>query len=201
MGLIYGAACYLMFLATFLYAIGFVSNLWVPRAMDSAPNVPMAQALLINLALLLMFAVQHSVMARPFFKHWLCQWLPRYLERSTYVLASNLALILLFRFWEPMGGIIWRVEYLPGAAFLRTVSICGWLLVLLSTFMINHFDLFGLRQVWLNFRDRPYTPQAFVTPWLGQMSSCHSSSSSSIDDSDAFVTSCNRQTLQNLSTQ
>jgi protein-S-isoprenylcysteine O-methyltransferase Ste14 len=165
-GLMYGLLCYVVFLATFVYAIGFVGNIWVPKGIDSAPNVPMAQALLINLGLLTLFAVQHSCMARRSFKRWITRWVPTYLERSTYVLVSSLALIVLFRFWEPMGGLVWHIDYLPGRTMMYTGFAVGWLMVLLSTFLINHFDLFGLRQVWLNFLRRPYTALEFNTPWL-----------------------------------
>jgi len=162
----YGALCYALFLGTFLYAVGFVGNVVVPKAMDSGSEGPLAPALLTNLALLALFAVQHSVMARPAFKRALTRVLPQPIERSTYVLASSLALLLLFWLWRPMGGTVWRVEAPAGRLLLHAVCATGWLTVLASTFLINHFDLFGLRQVWLHLRGEPNTPIAFRTPGL-----------------------------------
>jgi len=162
----YGLTSYAVFFATFLYAIGFIGNLFVPKSIDSAPNVPLTQALLINLGLLTLFAVQHSVMARPFFKRWITRFISPAIERSTYVLASSLALIALFVFWEPMGGVIWNITHPVGAGILYIGFAFGWLTVLLSTFLINHFDLFGLRQVWLDLRKIPYSPLHFETPFL-----------------------------------
>jgi protein-S-isoprenylcysteine O-methyltransferase Ste14 len=164
-GLIYGFISYAIFFATFLYAIGFVGNVFVPKGIDSIPNVPMAQALLINLALLGIFAIQHSVMARPVFKRWITRFIPVAMERSTYTLFSSLALIALFAFWEPMGGLVWDIQNPVGAAMMYAGFGFGWLLVLMVTFLINHFDLFGLRQVWLNFRNKPYTPLQFKLPF------------------------------------
>ena len=163
---VYGALSYVVFFATFLYAIGFVGNIFVPKAIDSAQQIPLAQALLINLGLLGLFAVQHSLMARPFFKRWLTRFIPQAAERSTYVLMSSLLLIALFWFWEPMGGIIWNVENEAASIFLHAAFAFGWLLVLISTFLINHFDLFGLRQVWLNLNRRPYTELEFQMPFI-----------------------------------
>jgi protein-S-isoprenylcysteine O-methyltransferase Ste14 len=155
---------YAIFFATFCYAAGFVGNLVVPKSMDSAPAAPFWPALALNAALLGLFAVQHSVMARPFFKRWLTRLLPEAAERSTYVLASSLALIVLFALWQPMGGVIWEVRHPVGAALLHAGFAFGWLLVLVTTFLINHFDLFGLRQVWKYFRRQPCHPLKFVTP-------------------------------------
>ena len=165
-GFIYGIISYVVFFATFLYALGFVGNLIVPKGIDSAPNVPLTQALLINLGLLTLFAVQHSVMARPAFKQWITRLIPATLERSTYVLISSFALIVLFYFWEPMGGIIWDFDDLFVATLMNSGFFFGWMLVLVSTFLINHCDLFGLRQVWLNLRKIPYTPLKFETPLI-----------------------------------
>lgn len=164
--LLYGVVCYAVFFATFLYAIGFVGNLWVPKSMDSAASLPLGQALLVNLGLLALFAVQHSVMARPAFKRWWTRFVPEAAERSTYVLFSSLALIALFWFWQPMGGVVWSVTDPLGVGVLYALYAFGWGLVLVSTFLINHFDLFGLRQVWLYFLGRPYTPLRFGTPLL-----------------------------------
>lgn len=164
--LCYGVICYAIFFATFCYAVGFVGNLGVPKSMDSPAQVPFAQALFINLGLLTVFALQHSVMARPAFKRWWTQYVPKSAERSTYVLFSSLALILLFWFWQPLGGVVWNVEHAGGRAALYALFAAGWLLVLAATFLINHFDLFGLRQVWLHFRGKPYTYLPFKTPGL-----------------------------------
>ncbi|WP_415908724.1 methanethiol S-methyltransferase [Oleiharenicola sp. Vm1] len=162
--LVYGLLSYAVFFVTFLYAVGFIGNFGVPKTIDGAPVVPLADALLVNGLLLTLFAVQHSVMARPFFKRALARILPVAAERSTYVLASSLALIALFRFWQPMGGGVWSVEQ-PAARLLLQVGYgAGWLIVLGTTFLIHHFDLFGLRQVWLFFRGRDYTGLKFVTP-------------------------------------
>lgn len=168
-GLLYGVVSYTIFFATFLYAVGFVGNIFVPKAIDSVPNVPMTQALLINLGLLGIFAIQHSMMARAGFKRWITKFIPESMERSTYTLASSLALIALFAFWEPMGGLVWDIESPVGAALMYGGFAFGWLLVLVCTFLINHFDLFGLRQVWLHFRNKPYTPLDFKLPYLYQV--------------------------------
>jgi methanethiol S-methyltransferase len=161
---VYGVLSYAVFFATFLYAIGFVGNLWVPKSMDSAPAVPFTTALLIDLALLGVFAIQHSVMARPAFKRWWTRIVPESAERSTYTLLSSLALILLFAYWQPLGGVVWNVTAPLGKALLYGAFAFGWGLVLASTFLINHFDLFGLRQVWLQLLNKPYRPLQFGTP-------------------------------------
>lgn len=161
---VYGVVAYGAFFATYLYAIGFVGNVVVPKALDSEPTAPFTTALAINLGLLSLFAIQHSVMARPWFKRGLLRMIPQAAERSTYVLASSLALILLFWQWSPLGGVIWEIQNPTWRAVTLAVFASGWLLVLVTTFLINHFDLFGLRQVWLHLRGREYTSLHFVTP-------------------------------------
>ena len=162
--LLYGVLCYAVFLATIAYTVGFIGNVWVPKSIDSVPDAPLGQALVVNLCLLAVFMLQHSVMARPAFKRWWTCYVPGAVERSTYVLASCLALTLLFVLWQPMGGLIWRVQGATGQLALHTLYGAGWLLVLAGTFLIDHFDLFGLRQSWLYFRGRPYAAPAFAAP-------------------------------------
>ena len=162
---IYGVGSYAVFFATFLYAIAFVGNFpLVPRSIDGIPQMAFGNALVINMLLLAVFAIQHSVMARPAFKAWWTRIIPQAAERSTYVLLSSLALIALFYFWQPMGGVIWQVENRSGQLPLLAGFGFGWALVLYSTFLINHFDLFGLRQVWLQLLGKPYTALPFKTP-------------------------------------
>jgi protein-S-isoprenylcysteine O-methyltransferase Ste14 len=161
---VYGVFAYACFLATFLYAIGFVGDLVVPTSLDSAPAGPLGIALAVDVVLLGLFAVQHSVMARPAFKRWWTRFVPEPAERSTYVLLSSLALGLLFWQWRPIGGVVWQLDQPAGTALLYAVFAAGWLIVLTTTFLINHFDLFGLRQVWLHLRGEPYRPLGFVTP-------------------------------------
>jgi len=160
----YGTISYAIFLGTFLYALGFVGNFGVPRTLDGAPAESLALALAVDAGLLALFAVQHSVMARRWFKDWWTRFVPRPLERSTYVLFSSLALLLLFWQWRPLGGVVWSVESQAGRVVLWALFAFGWGLVLVSTFLINHFDLFGLRQVWLYLLGRPYTALHFGTP-------------------------------------
>jgi len=164
--LAYGALSYVMFFGTFLYAIGFLGNVIVPKSIDSAASGPWSTALAIDLGLLSLFAVQHSVMARQGFKRLLTRVLPAAGERSTYVLASSLALILLFWQWRPLGGSVWEVQHEVGRAALYGGFAFGWTLVLVTTFVINHFDLFGLRQTWRAFRGQPQAGLQFVTPVL-----------------------------------
>ena len=160
----YGSLSYLIFLGTFLYAIGFIGNFGVPTTLDGAARDPLGVALAIDVGLLTLFAVQHSVMARKWFKDWWTRVVPKPLERSTYVLFSSLALILLFWQWRPLGGVVWSIEDPMGRLVLRGLFAFGWALVLVSTFLINHFDLFGMRQVWLYLRGLPYTTLRFGTP-------------------------------------
>jgi len=163
---LYGVVSYGVFFGTFLYAAGFVGNLVVPKGLDSSPVGPFGTSLLIDLGLLSLFAVQHSVMARPAFKRAWTRIVPEPAERSTYVRASSLALILLFWQWRPLGGVVWDIQAPAGRALMYAGFAFGWLLVLVTTFLINHFDLFGLRQVWLYLRGRPYEPLPFKTPGL-----------------------------------
>jgi len=164
--LVYGVACYAIFLVTFLYAIGFVGGIGVPKSIDSAPTLGLGAAVAINLLLLGAFALQHSVMARPAFKRAWTRIVPAAAERSTYVLFSSLALMLLFWQWQPMGLVIWQVDNAFGRVLLYAGFAFGWALVFVSTLLLNHFDLFALRQVWLQFRGRPYTDLPFKTPGL-----------------------------------
>ena len=144
---VYGVVCYAIFFATFLCAFAFIGNVGVARTIDGEPAVPLGTALGINLLLLGIFAVQHSVMARPWFKQWWTRIVSKPAERSTYVLLSSAALLLLFHAWQPMGGVVWNVTDPLGRGLLYALFGGGWLLVLRATFLINHFDLFGLRQV------------------------------------------------------
>jgi protein-S-isoprenylcysteine O-methyltransferase Ste14 len=150
LAVVYGGACYTAFLVTFLYAIAFVAGVGVPKHIDNGAGAPLAAALAIDLALLALFAVQHSGMARPAFKRWWTRFVPPPIERSTFVLMSSLVLLLLFWQWRPLPQPVWQVEQGLARGVLWAVSMLGWLLVLVSSFAINHFELFGLRQVWLH---------------------------------------------------
>jgi protein-S-isoprenylcysteine O-methyltransferase Ste14 len=162
--LLYGVVCYLAFFGTILYAIGFVGNLIVPKTIDSAPQTPLIKALLVNAFLLLLFALQHSIMARPAFKKWWIKIIPEHLERSTYVLLASLCLMLMMWQWQPIGGVIWSVQNDAVKGLLLSLYILGWAIVFVSTFLINHFDLFGLRHVWLYFQGKPYAHLPFRVP-------------------------------------
>ncbi len=163
---VYGVVCYLIFFGTFLYAAGFIGNLVVWKSIDSGQTGPLGEALLINAGLLALFAFQHSLMARPWFKRAWTRFIPEPVERSTYVLFSSLALLVLFWQWQPMGGVVWNVEEQALRIVLYGLCAMGWMLVLISTFLINHFDLFGLRQVYLFLRGKEYTQLVFRTPVL-----------------------------------
>lgn len=164
---IYGLVAYLIFLGSLFYAMAFVGDFWVPKTINAGPETEsLWQALLINAGLLGLFAVQHSVMARDGFKRWCTKIIPKPIERSTYVLISSLLLFLLFWQWRPLPGVIWSVESGIGNSILTGLYWLGWGLVLLSTFLINHFDLFGLRQVYLHLKDREITPIEFKEPGL-----------------------------------
>jgi protein-S-isoprenylcysteine O-methyltransferase Ste14 len=160
----YGVVSYAACLLVFLYAVGFIGNFYVPRSLDSAAQVPFTQALMIDALLLAAFAVQHSLMARPAFKRVLTRFIPEAAERSTYVLASNLAMIALFAWWQPIGGTVWNVTGPVARYAITSVFFLGFGLVLMATLLINHFDLFGLRQVWLYLVGKPYTQLEFRTP-------------------------------------
>lgn len=162
----YGLFAYLVFFVTILYAIGFVSGIGVPKALDDGPLTSTSEALIVNILLLALFAVQHSVMARPAFKAWWTRFVPAAVERSTFVLFASLALLLLFWQWRPMPTVLWQVDSAAGAQALQAISMFGWLLVLLSSFMINHFELFGLHQVANNLVGRTQPAPRFRTPFL-----------------------------------
>lgn len=162
--LVYGVLSYAISLVVFLYLAAFLGNFGIARSIDSQPQVSFLAALGVNLLLLLVFALQHSIMARPWFKALLTRAVPTAAERSTYVVFSCAALALLFWKWQPMGGVIWNVGSNAGRSALMSLYAVGWITVLLTTFLINHFDLFGLRQVWLHFRGRHYTHLKFRTP-------------------------------------
>jgi protein-S-isoprenylcysteine O-methyltransferase Ste14 len=166
---IYGAACYLVFFVTFLYAAGFVGGLVVPTTLDGPARGPLGEALAVDLGLLALFAVQHSVMARRGFKAWWTRFVPKPIERSTFTLMASLALQLMFWQWRPMGGVVWDVHDPALRAVLYALFGFGWTLVLVATFLIHHFDLFGLRQVWLHLLGREYRPLPFGTPGFYRM--------------------------------
>ena len=162
----YGIACYALFLAVFVYLIGFVGDLVVPRSIDSGAPAPLGEALVVNVLLLSLFSVQHSVMARGWFKRWWTRLVPRPVERSTYVLAATAVLALLMWQWRPMPSPVWTVESPAAVMLLHAVFWAGWATVLLSTFLIDHFALFGLRQVWSHLRGREMEAPRFQTPSL-----------------------------------
>jgi protein-S-isoprenylcysteine O-methyltransferase Ste14 len=162
--LAYGLAAYAVTLATFVYLAGFVGGFLTPTTLDQPREGSLAVALAVDLGLLALFALQHSGMARPGFKQWLTRFVPKAAERSTYCLLSGVALFLVFWLWQPIGGEVWQVTDPTPRAALYAVYAAGWVVVLAVSFLINHFDLFGLRQVWLEFRGLPYTPLKFATP-------------------------------------
>jgi protein-S-isoprenylcysteine O-methyltransferase Ste14 len=162
MFLCYGTLAYAVFLVTILYTMGFVGNVVVPKAIDTGREVPFGEAILVNALLLGLFAVQHTIMARPAFKAWWKKLVPEPIERSTFVLCAGSLLLLLFWQWRPMTGVVWHVEATPVRSVLAALSVLGWVIVFASTFLIDHFDLFGMRQAVLAFLGRPYVPRPFV---------------------------------------
>lgn len=163
---LYGVLAHLGFLVAFLYLIGFLGNFVVPKSIDSGQAGPVGQALLINVILIAIFGIPHSIMARPGFKQWWTRFVPQHIERSTYVMISNLFVALLMWQWQPMVGVIWNVEHPVGASVLWGLFGIGWVMIVLTSFVINHFDLFGLRQVYLHLRGMEYTPLEFKAKWI-----------------------------------
>lgn len=166
MRLAYGFIAYAVFLISFLYAVGFVANAVVPKSIDSGQDGDVLSSIAINIVLLSVFAVQHSVMARQSFKAWLHRFLPASIERSTYVLLASLALLLLFWQWRPLPQVIWSFDQQVVAGVLWLAMALGWMLVLLSSFLINHFELFGLQQVISDAAGAPIASPTFRTPLL-----------------------------------
>lgn len=162
--LLYGILVYFFFFGVFLYFFGFMNNLFVPKSVDvgGVTDGPMWQAAAINIGLVALFGIQHAIMARPAFKRWLTRYIAPALERSTFVLIASMLLVLLYVLWQPMPTVIWDVQQPAARAIILGVFFAGIAIVLLSSFLIDHFDLFGLRQVWLNFRGQPYTQRPFV---------------------------------------
>ena len=154
---LYGVIGHVGFLLVFMYLVGFLANFAVPKSVDSGETGPFGQALLINVLLLAIFGVQHSVMARQGFKQWWTKIVPKHIERSTYVVISDLLVILLIWQWRPMTGVIWNVEHPTGRIVLWTLFGLGWAIIVLASFMINHFDLLGTRQVYLHLQGKEYT--------------------------------------------
>lgn len=163
---LYGIVAYLVFAVVIVYSLGFISGLVVPKMIDSGPAGPLVESIVINLVLMTIFALQHSVMARPKFKKWWTTVVPKSVERSTYVLLASLALALVFWQWRPIPGVVWEAKDPTIAGSLLYLGLLGWVLVFLSTFMINHFELFGLHQVANNLAGKPMPPMKFKTPML-----------------------------------
>lgn len=164
LSLLYAVIVYVLFLFTILYAIGFVGNVVVPKTIDGPANGSLLASIFIDAALLLLFTLQHSIMARPSFKSWWTRIIPSHLERSTYVLLASVCLLLCMWCWQPIGGVLWATENQALKYILMLVYMVGWAVVFASTFLINHFDLFGLRQAWLHFKGRRYIPLPFRSP-------------------------------------
>jgi protein-S-isoprenylcysteine O-methyltransferase Ste14 len=157
---------YAFFFATFLYAIGFIGNIGVPKSIDSAPTMPLMASLLVDVGLLNLFGLQHSGMARPAFKRWLIRFIPKEAERSTYVLLSTVCMALMFWLWAPLGGVVWHIESSWVVYTLSSLYFASWGLLLYTTFLINHFDLFGLRQSYYALLGKEMPALRFVTPAL-----------------------------------
>lgn len=166
---LYGLTSYAVFFIAFLYAVGFVANLVVPKSIDSGVPTPITQALIVDLILMTVFALQHSVMARKQFKEWWTQYVPKSIERSTYVLFASLALLLIFWQWQPIPAILWHIDNPRTAWAITGVSFLGWFIVLTGTFLINHFELFGLHQVASNLSGQPMPAPRFRTPLYYQL--------------------------------
>jgi protein-S-isoprenylcysteine O-methyltransferase Ste14 len=164
--LCYAVLSYLFFVATIVYAIGFFGNMVVTRTIDSVAIVPLGEALLTNVTLLSLFALQHSGMARPAFKRWLTRLVPPQVERSTYVLTSSLTLITVMALWQPMGGVVWQVDNAVVATAIRSIYFAGWGVMLIATWLIDHWDLFGVRQAVAYCRGSSYEPPSFRAPAL-----------------------------------
>lgn len=162
----YGVISYTLFFVVFNYAILFIGNIMVTPSLDSVGHGNVIQALLIDVGLLTVFALQHSIMARPAFKRLWTKVIPKPIERSTYVLVATVILAAIMYFWQPLGGVIWKITHPVAVSALYALFAIGWSILFLASFQINHFDLFGLRQVWLYFRGKPYTYLPFKTPWL-----------------------------------
>lgn len=163
---LYGVLAYIFFLIAFLYAIGFVGNFIVPKSIDDGTETSFMQAFLINTILLGLFAIQHTVMARPAFKKWWIRIISPAIERSTFVLVASLLLLLLYWQWQPIPTIVWEIENATSVMFINGIFFFGWIVVLISTFMINHFELFGLKQIFENLRDKQLQPPAFKMNYL-----------------------------------
>lgn len=163
--LIYGLLAYAAFMATIAYGVAFFGNLVVSRTIDAAATVPLGQALLVNIGLLVIFALQHSGMARPRFKVWMSHFVPHEANRSTYVLMSSIAMIVMMAFWQPLGGVVWSIDIMIIRQVIMTVYFVGWALMIWATYLIDHFELFGLRQAWCQFRNAaPCREPDFETP-------------------------------------
>lgn len=162
----FGVVAYLAFFATLLYFMGWIVGIGVPVPLDAPAAINTWQALAIDTGLMALFGLQHSVMARPGFKAWWTQFVPARLERSVYVLLSSVALFIMMAFWQPLGGVLWSVQGEAARNAIYALFGLGWAILFLATFLINHFDLFGLRQVWLHLVQKPYTELKFGTPFL-----------------------------------